>query len=74
MARAKFRPSHGGSKELQPLLRRLQEQGWRLSKTRKGHIKATSPEGRFVFLGYSADWRAMKNSIAELRRAGITGI
>lgn len=48
-------------------------QGWHVDLSRGGnHIKVFSPDGKMVVLPSTpSDWRSVRNSIADLRRAGL---
>lgn len=71
MAKLKFVSNHGGSKEMTKVLSTIaRTPGWRLEKSAKGHVKVYTPEGRIVIVGFSKDPRSLKNSVAQLRRAG----
>lgn len=60
-------------KVLRPLLRDLIAQGWTLSLTGGGHIRAVSPTGDAVFMPLTpSDGRAIHNMLPRLRRAGFT--
>ncbi len=50
--------------------------GWTIEKASSGHYKVKTPEGRLaVSIPHTAsDRRALKNDVAMLRRAGLTGI
>lgn len=49
-----------------------EEQGWEVSRTRRGHLKMKSPNGNVVFhSGTPSDWRAVHNFVAKLRRNGL---
>lgn len=60
------------NKELKQLIAKLEAQGWTI-KTGGGHIKALAPnkaDGMVTFGSTPSDYRAMKNTVAELRRHG----
>ncbi len=50
------------------------EQGWRVTRTTKGHWQFWPPDRRIppaTFAGTPSDWRAIRNLIADLRRKGF---
>jgi hypothetical protein len=50
----------------------LDEQGWKIGLTRKRHLRFESPTGLIIYSsGTPSDWRARKNLVAHLRRAGL---
>lgn len=58
--------------EVRPLLRELLAAGCRVTKTARGHIRVTTPRGKMlVTAGTPSDWRAWRNFLADLRRAGV---
>lgn len=59
-------------KEVKELRRKLEAQGWRL-EDRGSTVMAFSPDGVTVVSIHKtpSDWRAMKNTIARLRRGGF---
>lgn len=59
-------------KDLRKIAKALREQGFEVKITRKGHLMV-SRDGRVVavFSGTASDWRSMKNSLADARRAGF---
>ena len=55
------------------LTKKLEQAGWELSKTRRGHIKAVPPNGGRVFYlaGTPGDrLRGDKNTLMAIRREG----
>ena len=56
----------------------LQEDGWRIERTRGRHIKCLSPCGKHIVIGSGrfdgahSDWRAVRNFLTHLKRAGWT--
>lgn len=60
-------------KETRELVRELERQRWRVEQTGRGHYKARPPDGRpmVTFGSASGDPRAMKNTLAQLRRSGF---
>jgi hypothetical protein len=71
MAKLKFVSNHTGSKEMTKVFSHLCRLGWRVERSAKNHVKAYTPTGKLLILGYSSDPRAMKNNIARLRREGV---
>ena len=59
-------------KEIRQLIRQLNQQGFDVRTTRRGHY-LVSRNGRVVagIPGTPSDWRSMKNTRSELRRAGF---
>jgi len=50
------------------------EQGWRVTRTTKGHWRFWPPDRQTppsTFPGTPCDWRAIRNLIADLRRKGF---
>lgn len=61
------------AKEMRKLADALEAQGWKVTKTTKGHYRFVppDPEKRIVHTGGSpSDHRAFKNLKADLRRQG----
>jgi len=60
------------SKEIHNVVDELKRQGWRVEPTNGSHLKAFPPDPRkqMVLIGGSGT-RAMKNTIAQLRRSGF---
>lgn len=59
-------------KELKQIAKALEAQGFDIRVSRKGHL-VVSRDGRIVatFSGTPSDYRSMRNSIADARRAGF---
>lgn len=59
-------------KDLKKIVKALEAQGFETRVTKRGHLQVLR-DGREVatFSGTSSDWRGMKNSIADARRAGF---
>lgn len=59
-------------KDLKKIVKALEQQGFEVERTKKGHI-AVYREGRFVamFAGTASDWRSIKNGLAAVKRAGF---
>lgn len=58
---------------LYPLLRRLEKQGllaseWNTDESRPRKFYKTSPEGRRVCAGLTAEWRSLVTSMSELTK------
>ena len=50
----------------------LREAGWRIEVTRRGHAMAYSPDGKHIVpVTDGGDWRAFRNNVARLKRAGF---
>jgi hypothetical protein len=63
--------SNGGIPSTRELLRELQDQGWRVDQTKQGHYQGFAPDGRtLITFCETAEPRAMKNNLADLRRTG----
>ncbi len=61
------------NKEARKIARQAVKVGWRCDRTKNGHYRLLSPCGQhIVVLGSTpSDSRSFKNSLAELRRAGL---
>ncbi len=61
-----------GKKEIQRLVKKLREQGWRVEETTAGYM-AFSPDGvtKVLFHKTPSDHRAMRNTISRLRKGGF---
>jgi len=59
------------NKYLKDLMRKAKAQGWRVEVA--SHMKWYSPDGRTIIVtGHSeSDHRALKNTLARMRRAGF---
>lgn len=59
-------------KDMRKIVKALEAQGFEVQTTKKGHI-AVYRDGEFVamFAGTTSDWRAIRNGLASLRRAGF---
>jgi hypothetical protein len=54
------------------LARAARAAGWDITRRRSGHLAWRSPSGAVVFTPATpSDWRAARNSVADLRRAGL---
>lgn len=60
-------------KEIRELIKALIAQGFTVSPTRNGHYTVRDRNGGYVttISGTPSDYRATKNAIARLRRAGF---
>lgn len=60
------------NKDLKKIAKPLEQQGFEVRITKRGHLVATK-NGRIVatFAGTASDWRSLKNSIADAKRAGF---
>lgn len=57
--------------DVDKLIRQLRAYGWHVDTTSRGHWKLTSPAGQVVIAsGTPSDHRALKNLMAQLKRAG----
>ena len=59
-------------KDLRKIVKALEDQGFEIEVTTRGHVMAFR-DGKLIvtFSGTASDWRAMKNGIAKARRAGF---
>lgn len=64
--------NYGSGKDLNEILRKLEQQGWRLEKGRGGHWKCYAPDGvsMVTLQGSQGGGRSLANAKAQLRRAG----
>ncbi len=62
------------NRDFQLLLDDLRTQNWTVDRTNRGHFQFRAPDGvGLVTAGGSyGDFRAIKNLVAQLRRAGFT--
>lgn len=59
-------------KDLRKLTKALEEQGFTVRVSRRGHILVFNADGLVAtFSGTPSDWRSLKNSMAALKRAGF---
>lgn len=60
--------------DLRKVLRALEDQGFLVTRSSKGHWLVDTADGRRVgvFAATPGDTRSLKNSIAQLRRHGFT--
>lgn len=58
-------------KDLRPVLDALEDSGYEVTRTRRGHYKAICPGRSTLTFGASGDWRAIRNIVALLRRNGV---
>ncbi len=59
-------------KDLKKLTKALEEQGFTVRMSKRGHILVFNADGLVAtFSGTASDWRSLKNSMAALRRAGF---
>jgi hypothetical protein len=62
-------------RELKALVQRAEELGCAVSLTRGNHLRIDVPGGGCVHTSSTpSDWRSVKNTRAQLRRAGLEGI
>lgn len=59
--------------DLRKVLKALEDQGFLLTRSSRGHWLIDTPDGRrvAVLAGTPSDHRSLKNAIARLRRAGF---
>lgn len=59
-------------KEMRKIVRALEDQGFEVTTTRRGHLMV-SRDGAVIatFSGTASDWRSIRNGLAPLRRAGF---
>lgn len=59
-------------KDLRKIVRALQQQGFEVETTSKGHLLVTR-DGELiaVLAGTASDWRSLRNGLAPLKRAGF---
>lgn len=59
-------------KDLRKIAKALEAQGFDVEITKRGHM-LVSKDGRevAVFSGSPSDWRSLKNSLSDARRAGF---
>jgi hypothetical protein len=59
--------------DLRKVLKALEDQGFVLTRSTRGHWLIDTADGRRVgvLAGTGSDWRGMRNTIAHLRRAGF---
>lgn len=65
--------NYGKDKEIADILRKLEEQGWRVEKSAgTGHWRCFAPDGVTIIgmSGTPGAYTAMKNFRAQLKRAG----
>lgn len=59
-------------REFKDVTRALDAQGWTITTTKKRHLRFESPRGLIIYsAGTPSDWRARKNLVAHLKRAGL---
>ncbi len=65
-----MRPSYP---DWRPLIRAAVAQGWRLGRRTRHGLRLLAPDGRTTVSlpGTPGDWRAWRNAVAALRRAGL---
>lgn len=60
------------NKNLKKLTKALEDQGFSVRVSKRGHILVFNADGLVAtFSGTPSDWRSLKNSMAALRRAGF---
>jgi hypothetical protein len=65
--------ARGTSGDVKDLLKRLTSQGFTYEETAKCRYKVYSPAGALVAVlgGKPGDWRALRNTVSWLRKAGF---
>lgn len=63
------------SKDWDEIRRASEQQGWRWTRTKRGHWQGYAPDGRTIVTvgGTPSDRRALDNALARMRRAGFRG-
>lgn len=62
----------GVTKDLKPLIKAAERQGWRVDLSKNNHVKFLAPSGAMVIAGVSiSDHRGLKNVQSHLRKAGL---
>jgi hypothetical protein len=59
------------SKEVVQIVRNLQKKGYKVRKTKRGHLCVNTPKGPVFCSSTPSDQRAMKNFVAMLKRKGV---
>lgn len=60
--------------DLRKIEQAAREQGWRVERTKKGHIRFVPPDATkpmVVAAGTPSDHRSIRNLVAQLRRSGL---
>lgn len=59
-------------KDLRKIVRALEDQGFEVTVTKRGHVIVTR-DGEVIttFSGTASDWRSIRNGLAHARRAGF---
>lgn len=65
--------SSSKAKDFRPIITELQRQGWVVTETRGSHYRAKPPDEKrpIVHFAASVERRALRNTIADLRRSGF---
>ena len=60
-------------RELRDLIRLAETAGWTVEQTRNSHLRFLSPDGEHIIVcgTTESDHRAIRNTRARLRRAGL---
>lgn len=59
--------------DMRTLVSLAKEQGWTVSRTKRGHFRFVSPSGETLVTGGTpSDWRQMKNFVSDLKRRGLS--
>lgn len=60
-------------KDTKKLIKKIEEQGFTTSVTTKGHVRVFRDRRQVTtFSGTASDHRSIRNSLADLKRAGFT--
>jgi len=60
--------------DLRDIVKAAEDQGFRIERTKRGHLSIYPPDKRFppvIFSGTPGDQRSIKNGLAKLRQAGF---
>lgn len=63
--------------ELKQIVKEAEAAGWTVTRNSKGHLVFKSPDGASLVVGPStghakqSDYRAVRNTVGALRRAGL---
>lgn len=60
-------------KWLRPIVEVAESQGWRVEPTRRNHFQFKAPDGVHMVTtsGTPSDYRVLRNTVSQLRRAGL---
>ncbi len=60
--------------DVKKILRAAKAQGWRIERTRKGHLRLVPPDPKAPMVigsGNPSDHRAIRNLLAQMKRSGL---